>query len=575
MNASVFLHHFCDLHGPTILLCTETRYIHDTDDDDLLDTFYSQYTKAENLITKPECKSCTLSLDSILVSSIDPDCHLLFISAPNPNNQELYKNGRNACLRSLNCERAADIDQGVLFGDDENGYCLSFTFSIKDFHARGNQHLYSLCYLTSDKYYIISILPIITEYMKQIAKWMQNDATLTYEKEARIKGVDQMTPSTLSSEKYGHVITTLPAYVYRVLPHVPKNRALSEITHDQHITYRIHSLFVWLLRSTNRAIQENLFDAIPTEEETTKMERKEVLDDSSDPVSSSSPTAITRRRLTLVNFIPSSQIGNSILAVNDLTVDLYSDNNSQEYDFSTCANDALRLFQQFMEKINQIKHVHYILYHLCIGNQIIIKYSSKMKTKETIRQFLCLLRLLLPDGCCRLVESSAYVLSCSANILVLDSDTSPSCDSDIPLNNNNNSTDSLVILKITIDNDDKNIQEVKMETPVVQDFIVPSYIKTVIDLLSDTTMETEAFESVVVYHKMKYLNKSKLLFQLGRLRSKQNLSDKQLLDILNLKNSSDLEMVRFWQRGLSLAYRTRIRTLISDYQYFQQQQNSR
>ncbi|CAF0727764.1 unnamed protein product [Didymodactylos carnosus] len=272
MNASVFLHHFCDLHGPTILLCTETQYIHDCDDDDMLKLFYSQYIKAENSNTKTTCKSCTLSLDPVLISSIDRERHLLFISAPSPNNQELYKIGRNACLRSLNCERSSDNDKGVLFGDDESGYCLSFTFSIKDFHARGNQRLYSLCYLTSDKYYIISLLPIINEYVKLIAGWIQNDANLMYEKEARVK-ITTPTPSTTSSSRYGH-ITTLPTYVYRMPPRTPISKTLSEITHDQHIAYRIHSLFVWLLRLTNSAIQENLFDAMPTEEDTTRIERK-------------------------------------------------------------------------------------------------------------------------------------------------------------------------------------------------------------------------------------------------------------------------------------------------------------
>ncbi|CAF0727776.1 unnamed protein product [Didymodactylos carnosus] len=249
-----------------------------------------------------------------------------------------------------------------------------------------------------------------------------------------------------------------------------------------------------------------------------------------------------RRRSTIVNLIQPPRISDSISTMGDLTVELDCGDNSQEYNFSTYMNDALKLFHQFMQKINQIKHVQYILYHLCIGNQIIIKYSSKMKTKETIRPFISLLRLLLPDRSCRLVESSTYVLSCSANILILDSDASKVYESDIPMNDNNNGNECVVVLKLIIDDDDKNILMAKMETPIKHDFMVPTYIKTVIDLLSDTTIDAEAFESVVVYHKMKYLNKSKLLFQLGRCRSRQNWSDKQLLEILNLKTSADLAM---------------------------------
>ncbi len=48
MNASCALQHFCDIHGPQILLCTEGRtYIvnsNDTDNEDLK-TFYRSLTQ--------------------------------------------------------------------------------------------------------------------------------------------------------------------------------------------------------------------------------------------------------------------------------------------------------------------------------------------------------------------------------------------------------------------------------------------------------------------------------------------------------------------------------------------------
>jgi hypothetical protein len=59
MNASCALQHFCDLHGPQILLCTESRtYVQDSNDNDEEDlkAFYSQYIKSENPQGKVECK---------------------------------------------------------------------------------------------------------------------------------------------------------------------------------------------------------------------------------------------------------------------------------------------------------------------------------------------------------------------------------------------------------------------------------------------------------------------------------------------------------------------------------------
>lgn len=59
MNASCALHHFCDLHGPQILLCTEERtYIHDLTDSDNegLKAFYAQYIRSEYCQAKVKCK---------------------------------------------------------------------------------------------------------------------------------------------------------------------------------------------------------------------------------------------------------------------------------------------------------------------------------------------------------------------------------------------------------------------------------------------------------------------------------------------------------------------------------------
>ena len=59
MNASCALQHFCDIHGPQILLCTEARtYISDENDkdDEDLKIFYSQYINSETIQNKSECK---------------------------------------------------------------------------------------------------------------------------------------------------------------------------------------------------------------------------------------------------------------------------------------------------------------------------------------------------------------------------------------------------------------------------------------------------------------------------------------------------------------------------------------
>jgi hypothetical protein len=61
-------------------------------------------------------------------------------------------------------------------------------------------------------------------------------------------------------------------------------------------------------------------------------------------------------------------------------------------------------------------------------------------------------------------------------------------------------------------------------------------------------------------------SKAKLYFQLGRCQTASSLSpdDRQQMSICNVENTSDLLLIRFWQKGLSQAYRSQIRNLRQD-----------
>jgi hypothetical protein len=106
-------------------------------------------------------------------------------------------------------------------------------------------------------------MKLITECMRQAVYWLQYDANVTYEQEGRIKVNTNLNGTTATS-----------TYVFRPPPRVPSQRMFGDILHDPKITFRIHAIFVWLLRTVNSAINESLFDALPTEEQTTKQERK-------------------------------------------------------------------------------------------------------------------------------------------------------------------------------------------------------------------------------------------------------------------------------------------------------------
>ncbi|CAF2058038.1 unnamed protein product [Rotaria magnacalcarata] len=555
MNAACALQHFCEIHGPQILLCTEERtYIHDLNDteNDGLKAFYAQYIKTEHSQARLECKSCTLSSDVILASTTDSINRMLYISSSSTPNQELFKNIRNACVRSLTIEKSAENGHPVLFGDDASGYCLSLTFSCKDFHARGSQRLYSLCYLCNDRYHMISLMRVISDCMRQAVDWLQHDADTTYEQEARIK-----------------VNVTTETYIIRPPPRLPLQRMLIDVAHDSNIAYRIHALFVWILRTGHSVISESLFDALPTEEQTTKQERHDACGneygrkDRSTTVIESSPVILTNNipdyfTTKLYSIIDSYNTNDNDFSDND------DDYDSLEYQFSSYGCKALQLFRDFSQKLKNIKYLQYILYNWIIGNQLIIKYTNSTNNKEIIRAITSVFRLFLPDGCCRLMETTDSIPSYEVNLILFDTDLILTEPDEVEVNNDNSS----IIIKIIIDNIDDSIREAKLETlPVLKsDIIVPTYVKTIIELLADNSLDDEAFEAIITHHKIKYLNKSKLYFQMGRCKiaSTSSISENQQMDILHIRNPSDLMVIRFWQKGLSNSYQAQIRILIQD-----------
>lgn len=116
--------------------------------------------------------------------------------------------------------------------------------------------------MCNDKYHLLSLMKLISDCMRQAVYWGGYDANNTYEQEGHIKINTNLNQ------------TNITTYVCRPPPRVPSQRMLRDILQDSNIIYRIHALFVWILRTTNSAINESLYDALPTEEQTTKQERK-------------------------------------------------------------------------------------------------------------------------------------------------------------------------------------------------------------------------------------------------------------------------------------------------------------
>ncbi|ORY92000.1 vesicle coat protein [Syncephalastrum racemosum] len=232
MNALIALLHFCEVHGPSVVFCTQV--IHDAQSPttapepnpttnhnnnastttngleipkpfsakcagqgETLQTDSVPSSIAADLPTPPStatsprvsppslsslqrspkstsCPACSAQMPTVLCTKDaapqeakmmrtcdDEDPSVQYVGTKTPQQLHLYKAVRLACVRSLTTEFCPGRDGPVLFGDDENGYIMSYMFKLRDAQARGEARFYSLMMLMTDRVYLISCWPFI------------------------------------------------------------------------------------------------------------------------------------------------------------------------------------------------------------------------------------------------------------------------------------------------------------------------------------------------------------------------------------------------------------------------------
>ncbi|KAL9902104.1 folliculin [Glossina fuscipes] len=233
MNAVVVLCHFCEIHGPAAIFCTQT--LRDTKIDDLCLTRSECFAKA-NAAQCPACNS--LGLINGMCSK-DVDSGATFLStqqSPFPEVETLIK---QAAIRSLSCEINCNKDGGfVFFGDTIGGHVLSHTFHMSDMQARGFYQLFSIIILMKDKYFLLNIKPFLSERLRKISSEIQNCAQSIH-KEEESKG--SFRQRRLSGSK---------------LSQTP--RSLVELTGEKNIYIILHAHFSWLLLSGSKFLTEHI-----------------------------------------------------------------------------------------------------------------------------------------------------------------------------------------------------------------------------------------------------------------------------------------------------------------------------
>lgn len=192
MNAVVALCHFCEIHGPSVVMCTQPfRRQEDSEeapgeDSDTCEasglttpstsattTVPSDGATPQHYIPnekvydddqvndkskeKAKCNACSsIPPDLTAFVSNDHGAKTSYVSSQCAKDNKLFVMMRQACLRSLSCEMYPRQEGPIYFGDDKRGHVLSYFFFLKDNKARGLQVRYSIVMVTLDKLYLLN-----------------------------------------------------------------------------------------------------------------------------------------------------------------------------------------------------------------------------------------------------------------------------------------------------------------------------------------------------------------------------------------------------------------------------------
>jgi len=72
------------------------------------------------------------------------------------NIERIHLSFVNMIIHSISCELCHGNEGPALFGDEKDGYVLSYMFKIDDSQARGSQRSYSFIFLMTDRVYLVS-----------------------------------------------------------------------------------------------------------------------------------------------------------------------------------------------------------------------------------------------------------------------------------------------------------------------------------------------------------------------------------------------------------------------------------
>lgn len=225
-NYIICLAHFCELHGPSTIVCTQvTTPQHKSDF--LLPTTSKLQT----------CASCKLLLPDDSVNLESSNESVSYVTAQYPSCQLRYSSLSKLVMKTLSVETTADSSKPVFFGDNVNGYCINRMFKISDINARGGERKYSLMVVSDDEKELLLHWETVSLFLNELISLIQEQVLIV---------VEEKRPATNSKSNgtSGNMFDN-ERYLRRSLV---KPKSLIELTNDNKLFVKLHLWAIEVLK---------------------------------------------------------------------------------------------------------------------------------------------------------------------------------------------------------------------------------------------------------------------------------------------------------------------------------------
>ncbi|NWX93001.1 FLCN protein, partial [Nothoprocta pentlandii] len=571
MNAIVALCHFCELHGPRTLFCTEVLHSplpqgassgdlagqneqaeeeeggiqmssrirsHSPAEGASADSS-SPGPKKSDMCEASGCRSLAGGHPGYV--SHDKETSIKYVSHQHPNHPQLFSIVRQACVRSLSCEVCPGREGPIFFGDEQHGFVFSHTFFIKDSLARGFQRWYSIITVMMDRIYLINSWPFLLGKIRGIIDELQGKALKVFE-----------------AEQYGcpqraqRMNTAFTPFLHQRNGNAA--RSLTSLTNDENLWACLHTSFAWLLKACGSRLTEKLLEGAPTEDTLVQMEKLADLKEESEGWDGSEEEEKPSAQTDVVE-------GQEVSKCPPET-SLMPDCNSWNV-----AHRRLSVFRSLrhMRQVLGASAFRMLAWHVLMGNQVI----WKARDMDLVQSAFEVLRTMLPVGCVRIIPySDQYEEAYRCNFLGL----SPH----VQIPSHILSSEFAVLVEVraatrtnlypTLFEDEQSLNKyefvVTSGSPVAADRVGPTILNKIEAALTNQNLSVDVVDQCLVCLKEEWMNKVKVLFKFTKVDSRPKEDTQKLLSILGAAEEDNVKLLKFWMTGLSKTYKSHLMSTV-------------